>query len=74
MGDALLGDMFELVQVSIDLSNPKTRQRELSALEVAMEKYRVGESTVVTMDSEETVTMKSGTVRVVPAWKWLLDE
>ncbi len=74
MGDALLGDMFELVQVSIDLSNPKTRQRELSALEAAMEKYRVGESTVVTMDSEETVTMKSGTVHVIPAWKWLLDE
>lgn len=74
MGDALLGDMFELVQVSIDLSNPKTRRRELAALEAAMEKYGVRESTVVTMDSEETVGMSSGTVRVVPAWKWLLDE
>lgn len=74
MGDALLGDVFQLVQVSIDLSNPKTRRRELAALEAAMEKYRVGESTVVTMDSEETVEMSSGTVRVVPAWKWLLDE
>lgn len=29
---------------------------------------------LVTTDSEETVTMKSGTVQVVPAWKWLLDE
>lgn len=74
MGDALLGDMFELVQVSIDLANPKTRRRELAALEAAMEKYGVRESTVVTMDSEETVEMSSGTVRVVPAWKWLLDE
>ena len=74
MGDALLGDMFELVQVSIDLANPKTRRRELSALEAAMEKYGVGESTIATKDSEETVTMKTGTVRVIPAWKWLLDE
>ena len=74
MGDALLGDVFRLVQVSVDLSNPKTRQRELSALEAAMEKYGIDESTVVTMDSEETVETKSGTVHVVPAWKWLLDD
>ena len=29
---------------------------------------------LVTMDSEETVETGPGTVRVVPAWKWLLDE
>lgn len=74
MGDALLGDVYELVQVSVDLSNPKTRKRELSALEAAMRKYGIGESTIVTMDAEETVKTEAGVVRVVPAWKWLLDE
>ena len=38
-----------------------------------MEKYGIDESTIVTMDTEETVHVDSGTVRVVPAWKWLLD-
>ena len=74
MGDALLGDVFQLVQVSVDMSNLKTRRRELSAVEAAMEKYGINEATIVAMDSEETVEMESGVVRVVPAWKWLLDD
>lgn len=74
MGDALLGDVRQLVQVSIDLENPKTRRRELSALEAAMEKFGIGESTIVTMDTEETIEVGSGIVRVVPAWRWLLDD
>lgn len=73
MGDALLGDAHRLVQVSTDLANPKTRVREISALEAAMTKYDVDESEIVTMDTEETVETDSGIVRVVPAWKWLLD-
>ena len=74
MGDALLNDAYQLVQVSVDLANPKTRAREVSALEAAMEKYGIGESAIVTVDTEETVEVESGVVHVVPAWKWLLDE
>ena len=73
MGDALLGDVFRLVQVSVDLANPKTRKREVSALDAAMEKYGIDEATIVTMDTEETVATEVGTIHVVPAWKWLLD-
>ena len=74
MGDALLGDVFQLVQVSVGVSDPRTRRRELSALEAAMEKYGIDESVIVTMDSEETAEMGSGVVHIVPAWKWLLDD
>lgn len=73
MGDALLGDAYQLVQVSVGLEDPKTRAREVSALEAAMEKYGVDESVIVTMDSEETIETGVGAIRVVPAWKWLLD-
>ncbi len=73
MGDALLGDVYRLVQVSVDLANPKTRKREVSALAAAMEKYGIDESTIVTLDSEETIATGAGTIYVVPAWKWLLD-
>lgn len=72
-GDTLLGDVYRLIQVSVDLANPKTRKREVSALEAAMEKYGIDEATIVTMDSEETIATRSGRIQVVPAWKWLLD-
>ena len=71
-GDVLLGDVYRLVQVSVSLDDPKTRARELSALEAAMAKYGVEESTIVTMDTEETVRVPSGVINVTPAWKWLL--
>ena len=64
MGDALLGDVFQLVQVDIDMANLKTRRRELAAVEAAMEKYGINESTIVTMDFEETIEMGSGVVRI----------
>ena len=73
MGDALLGDAYQLVQVSMDLANPKTRAREASALEAAMEKYGVDDSVIVTADAEQTIEVDSGVIKVVPAWKWLLD-
>ena len=72
-GDTLLGDVYRLIQVSVDLANPKTRKREVSALEAAMEKCGIDEATIVTMDSEETIATRSGRIQVVPAWKWLLD-
>ena len=72
-GDALLDDVYQLVQVSVSLDDPKTHARELSALTDGMAKYKITESTMVTMDTEETVTVSSGTVHIMPAWKWLLD-
>ena len=67
-----MGDIYELVQVSVSLDDPKTRTRELSALEAGMGKYGIAESAIVTMDTEETVKVPSGVINVVPAWKWLL--
>lgn len=73
MGDALLGDAYQLIQVSVDITNPKTLQREVSALTAAMFKYGIEESVIVTMDTEEAIETPSGAIRVVPAWKWLID-
>lgn len=71
-GDALLGDAYELIQVSVSIDEPKTRMREVSALESGMRKFGLSESTIVTMDAEERIETESGVVNVVPAWKWLL--
>lgn len=71
-GDALLGDVHSLVQVSVGMESDKTRKRELSALEAGMGKYDISESTLVTLDAEEVIKTESGTIHVEPAWKWLL--
>ncbi|OZG59925.1 ATPase (AAA+ superfamily) [Bifidobacterium lemurum] len=73
VGDAMLMDAYRLVQVSVDMADAKTRSRELSALDSAMRRYGISESTVVTMDEESDEHVSSGTIHIVPAWKWLLD-
>ncbi len=72
VGDALLMQASELVQVSVSLEDEKTRDRELRALELAMSQFGKDESWVVTLDDEEEVETSSGMIHVVPAWKWLL--
>lgn len=71
-GDALLSHAHQLVQVSASLRDEKTRARELSALDVAMQQFGLKESVVVTMDEESEEKLAAGTVHIVPAWKWLL--
>ena len=73
MGDALISEINSLVQVCVSLDLPKTKQREVSALEAAMNKYGIKDATIVTMDTQEDIDTSAGTVHVVPAWKWLLD-
>ena len=68
----LQGSAKRLVQVSVSLDSESTRERELSALDAAMRKFGLNEGEIVTFDQEEEVAVSSGTVHVVPAWKWLL--
>ena len=62
-----------LVQVCESLAAPTTRRRELRALEAAMVDLGLSEAIVVTRAEEETLRMDSGVVRIVPAWRFLLD-
>ncbi len=62
-----------LIQVSADLGDPKTRHRELRALEGAMTETRTERATLVTLHQEETVELAGGRVHIVPAWRWFLE-
>lgn len=62
-----------LVQACAAVSEATTRTRELRALEEAMGELGIATATVVTPADEETVTVRGGRVRVVPAWRWLLE-
>ncbi len=72
VGDALSQVAYEPIQVTVSLEAPKTRKREVGALEACMRRARVGHGTIVTMDERETIRTKAGTIDVVPAWRWLL--
>jgi hypothetical protein len=71
-GDALLGETETLVQVSASLEAESTRRREIRALKAAMHAGSVAHGTIVTMAENQTIETESGTIRVVPAWSWLL--
>ena len=72
-GDALFQEASELVQVSASLADAATSKRELRACACAMERFGLDAATVVTMDERETIATDEGTIKVVPAWRWLLD-
>ncbi|WP_165173261.1 ATP-binding protein [Adlercreutzia sp. ZJ242] len=73
-GDALAESAYQLVQVSCSMEDAPTRKREVSALEEGMAQFGCGEGVIVTLNEESEISAKAGTIRVIPAWKWLLQE
>jgi predicted AAA+ superfamily ATPase len=63
----------ELVQVCATLEDPATRQRELRALTEGMRETSCEQAVVVTLREEGTVELGGRPVRIVPAWRWLLE-
>ena len=63
----------ELIQVSASLEDPATRQRELRALEEGMRETSCERATLVTLREEGAADLAGHTVRIVPAWRWLLE-
>jgi predicted AAA+ superfamily ATPase len=63
----------ELVQVCADLADPATRQRELRALDEGMRETSLERATLVTLREEGSTSVDGRTVRIVPAWRWLLE-
>ncbi|MBP5639375.1 MAG: ATP-binding protein [Victivallales bacterium] len=61
---------YHLYQVSYELNEPATLERELRALKSAAQYIGAVETTIVTWDTE--CELENG-IRVVPAWKFLID-
>jgi uncharacterized protein len=64
----------KLYQVCESLHASDTRARELAALELAMTEMNLSVGYIVTKDHAETVKSKSGSIYIVPAWKFLLAQ
>ncbi len=66
-------EVKSLVQVSLNLNDPKTRQREIDALLAGSEALNCSQLQIVTLEEEGTEEVSGKTVRIIPIWKWLLN-
>lgn len=64
----------ELIQVSLDISNPKTLKRELMALVEASRKLQCDNLTLVAMSQTRTEILDDVKINVISAHQWLLAD
>ncbi|MCP4219949.1 MAG: ATP-binding protein [bacterium] len=66
-----------LLQVCYDVSNPKTKAREVRALLHGRRNLGCENLVIITGDYDDTETVEwygiKGTIRFIPLWKWLLE-
>lgn len=72
IGDALGEEPYGLYQVCADMTNAKTRKREIGSLEAAMKYAKLTQGTIITLKEEDSIQVSAGIIDVVPAWKWSL--
>lgn len=70
-------DIIMAIQVTQDISNPETKQREFNGVLEAMQIYSLNEGYILTESSEfDEVVNKNGAeliIHVCPVWKWLVS-
>lgn len=62
-----------LIQVCWDVSNEKTKKREMNGLLKAMEEFKLAEGVVITEDWESKEEIKDKKIIFVSLWKWLCE-
>lgn len=65
-------NITQAYQVTVSVSDAKTRKREISGLQEAMSAYGLSEGYIITMDEKETLQVDEGVIHIVPAWEWML--
>ena len=62
-----------LVQACYNFSDPDTRKREIEGLIAASQHFNCRNSLILTFDHEEELKVNDLNIRVIPAWKEMLD-
>lgn len=62
----------ELIQVTWDMSDDNTREREINGLLEASRATGCDKLTIITIDEESAFEINGKTIHVMPAWKWVL--
>ncbi len=72
VGDSLAAEPYLPIQVTTDMTRPKTRKREISSLERAMNLAHLENGLIITLREEAEIPGDAGHIRAIPAWKWSL--
>ena len=65
--------IIQAIQVSMGISSPLIRQREIEGLLDAMNVYHLEEGLILTLDDEMSIGHRDKKIHVLPVWKWLLE-
>jgi predicted AAA+ superfamily ATPase len=63
-----------LYQVSLDLRDNSTRERELRALTTAMQETGINYGTIISLGTEDQIETDAGVIDVIPAWLWSVQQ
>ena len=61
-----------LIQVSWNINEKETRDREIKGLVEASETTGCQNLLIITVDDDEEIVLEDKRIRVIPAWKWIL--
>ena len=71
--DFYLPSQSTLVQVSYSMNDMETKRRETDALLKAADYLDAKSLMIITMDEEDLIDKNGRQIKVVPLWKWLLN-
>ncbi len=61
------------IQVCTSINDPETRHREVKALASLSNHIDLSNALIITLDNDEEIQEGPLTIRVIPAWRWLLE-
>jgi len=65
-------EISELIQVCWNVSDPKTKDREIRSLVKAMDELKKEGATIITEEHEGSEDVRGKKITYVPLWRWLL--
>ena len=72
--DFYLPSQSALMQVSYSISDTETKRREMESLLKAAEYLDAKSLIIITMAEEEVIDKNDRQIKVIPLWKWLLEQ
>lgn len=64
----------KLIQVAYSINDPETFAKETTALFKASEALGCNDLTIITFNEERKISLGAKRIKVIPAWKWLLEK
>ena len=65
--------IIQAIQVTLNLSDKKVKNREIEGLIEAMKTYGLQEGFIITENEQSILKIEQFKIRIIPIWKWLLN-